>query len=82
MKALHMTTWILLIIGGLNWLLVGIFGKDLFGFLNMGMRDTLPMIVYILVGLSALYELFTHKNNCKMCSGGASNTPSMPKPAM
>ena len=26
MKALHMTAWILVIIGGLNWLLVGLGG--------------------------------------------------------
>lgn len=75
MKAMHMVAWILLIIGGVNWLLVGIFGKDLFGFLGMGMRDILPMIVYLLVGLSALFELFTHKSMCKVC--GTNN--SMPQ---
>lgn len=79
MKAVHMIAWILVIIGGLNWLLVGIFGKDLFTFMNMSMTDMLPKVVYILVGLSALYELFTHWNNCKLCSSGAS---SMPKPTM
>lgn len=47
----------LLIIGGLNWLLVGIFSKDLFTFLGMDMTDLLPRIVYILVGLSALVML-------------------------
>jgi uncharacterized membrane protein YuzA (DUF378 family) len=78
MKAVHMIAWILLIIGGLNWLLVGIFGKDLFGFLGMGMRDGLPMIVYLLVGVSTLFELFTHKGNCKMCGSDSS----MPKPQM
>jgi len=31
--------------------------------------------VYILVGLSALYELFTHKGRCKECDKG------MAKPA-
>jgi uncharacterized membrane protein YuzA (DUF378 family) len=78
MKALHMITWILVIIGGLNWLLVGLFNKDLFVFLGMGMGDIVPKIVYILVGISALVELFTHKANCKMCS---SSTPMMNKPA-
>jgi uncharacterized membrane protein YuzA (DUF378 family) len=77
MKAVHMIAWILVIIGGLNWLLVGIFGKDLFQFMSMNMTDIVPKIVYILVGLSALYELFTHKANCKMCSSG----PAMNKPA-
>lgn len=77
MKATHMIAFILLAIGGLNWLLVGLFGKDLFGMLGMSMADMLPKVVYILVGLSALWEIFTHKANCKMCS-----TSSMPKPAM
>ncbi len=76
MKAMHMTAWILLIIGGVNWLLVGIFGKDLFGFFGMGMRDVIPMIVYLLVGVSALFELFTHKTSCKVC-GTNSSMPQM-----
>ena len=71
MKAVHMIAWILVIIGGLNWLLVGILGKDLFVLIGMNMMDILPKIVYILVGLSAIFELFTHKVNCKMCAGEA-----------
>lgn len=78
MKAIHMIAWILLIIGGVNWLLVGVLGKDLFVLLNMDMMGMLPRIVYILVGISAVYELFTHKSGCKWC---ASDT-SMPKPQM
>jgi len=65
-KGLHMITWILLIIGGLNWGLIA-FDLNVVGYLG----DTLSMIVYILVGLSALYELFTHKGSCKVC--GAQN---------
>lgn len=47
----------LLFIGGVNWLLVGIFTKDLFGFLGMEMESWIPRIVYILVGLAALMTL-------------------------
>jgi hypothetical protein len=47
----------LLVIGGLNWLLVGLLSKDLFGLLSMDMGGWLPRIVYILVGLSALLSL-------------------------
>ena len=47
----------LLIIGGLNWLLVGLLSKDLFVLLGMDMGGWLPRIVYILVGLSALVML-------------------------
>ena len=78
MKALHMITWILIIIGGLNWLLVGILGKDVFSYLNMSMTDTLPKVVYILVGLSAIFELFNHKNTCRNCNPGGG----MAKPTM
>lgn len=77
MKAMHMIAFILLAIGGLNWLLVGLFNKDLFMMLGMSMMDMIPKIVYILVGLSALWEIFTHKMNCKACS-----TSSAPKPMM
>lgn len=68
MKGLHMVTFTLLIIGGLNWLLVGAFGGfDLVAWL-LGPMSTWSIIVYILVGVSALVELFTHKANCKNCS--------------
>ncbi len=66
-----MVAWILLIIGGLNWLLTA------FGW---GVQNWIPgsimMIVYILVGLSAIYELFTHKANCKACMDNSSSMSS------
>jgi uncharacterized protein len=68
MKALHMIAWVLVIIGGLNWLLIGLFNFNVVMYLG----DLLARIVYVLVGLSALYELFTHKANCKMCSSSPS----------
>ena len=77
MKALHMVAWILLIIGGLNWLVFGLFGWDV-GQLFGGMYSVVAKIIYILVGLSALYELFTHKANCKMCSSSSTSA----KPAI
>lgn len=58
---MKMFAWWLLIIGGLNWLLVGLFEKDVFGFLGMDMTSWLPRIVYLLVGVSALYWLFGKK---------------------
>ncbi len=68
MKGLHMVTWILLIVGGLNWGLE-VFGWGIGGFLPEGVLK----IVYILVGLSALVELFAHKGNCKSCEVKAPN---------
>jgi uncharacterized protein len=64
---MHKIAWILVIIGGLNWLLVGLFQKDLFVILGVGMDAWLARVVYILVGLSALYELANHKRLCKEC---------------
>ncbi|MFD1389854.1 DUF378 domain-containing protein [Alkalibacillus flavidus] len=48
---------ILLIIGGLNWLLVGLFEWDLVGSLFGGMDAFIPRLIYIIVGLAALYAL-------------------------
>ena len=48
---------ILVIIGGLNWGLVGIFNFDLIAFL-FGQMTALSRSIYILVGLSALWALF------------------------
>jgi len=70
MKSLHTLTFILLIIGGLNWLLVA-FGYNLVDSI-FGMNSTLAMVVYILVGLSAIYEIVSHKGYCKNCGSGSS----------
>jgi len=67
MKTLHIITFTLLIIGGLNWLLVGAFGFDLVATI-FGAASVVSNIIYVLVGLSAIYEVFTHKKNCKMCA--------------
>ena len=56
MKALNLITLILTIVGGINWGLVGLANFDLvaaiFGPDSAGART-----VYVLVGLSALYQL-------------------------
>ena len=72
-----MVTFILLIIGGLNWLLLGLFGWEI-GMLFGGQMAIVSKVIYILVGLSAVYELFNHKNTCRMCNPG----DGMAKPAM
>lgn len=46
----------LLVIGGLNWLLVGLLGWDI-GELFGGQAAWVSRIIYILVGLSALVSL-------------------------
>ena len=62
MKWLHLVSFILLVVGGLNWLLVA-FGYNVVALLG----SSVEQIVYILVGLAAVYEVVTHKNNCREC---------------
>jgi uncharacterized membrane protein YuzA (DUF378 family) len=73
MKALHKIAFILVIIGGLNWLVIGLF--------NVGVADLVPYvvakIVYILVGLSAVYLVATHKKTCNDCVSSGSANPTM-----
>lgn len=71
MKTLHGISFILLVIGGLNWLLVGLFQWDV-GSLFGGMDSIIARIIYILVGISAIVILANHKNDCKWCGNGNS----------
>ena len=54
MKSAYNVALLLLIIGGVNWGLVGLLDLDLVAML-FGDMSALSRIVYILVGLSALY---------------------------
>lgn len=56
MKALNMVSSILLIVGGLNWGLVGLLNMDLVATL-LGEMTMAAKIVYVLVGLSAVLGL-------------------------
>lgn len=67
MRYLHRVAFILLVVGGLNWLLF-VFGWDIDAWLGEG-GAVIAQIVYVLVGLSALYEVATHKGRCKECEG-------------
>ena len=69
MQYLHKVTLILLIVGGLNWLL-SVFNWDLAMWLGEG-NMMVANIVYVLVGLSALYEVYAHKGMCKDCGESA-----------
>jgi uncharacterized membrane protein YuzA (DUF378 family) len=54
MSALNWIALILLIVGGLNWGLVGLFSFDLVAAI-FGTMSILTRIIYILVGLAAIY---------------------------
>jgi uncharacterized membrane protein YuzA (DUF378 family) len=56
MQILNKVTLLLLIVGGLNWGLVGLADFDLVAAL-FGEMSPLSRIVYSLVGLSALWQL-------------------------
>lgn len=56
MKGLYMTAMVLVIIGGLNWGLVGFFDWNLVDAL-FGEGSALARIIYALVGLAALYMI-------------------------
>ena len=66
-----MVTFLLLVVGGLNWLLQGLFGWDV-GQLFGGQMATISRVIYVLVGLSAIVELIKHKGCCKECGTGMS----------
>jgi uncharacterized membrane protein YuzA (DUF378 family) len=56
MRIVNVITLVLLIVGGLNWGLVGLFRFDLVAAL-FGEMSALSRIIYALVGLSALYQI-------------------------
>ncbi|MFZ2803844.1 MAG: DUF378 domain-containing protein [Patescibacteria group bacterium] len=60
---MHKIAWVLLIIGGLNWGLVGINPSWNVVHLILGNWMWLERVVYILVGVAAIAMLFV----CKCC---------------
>ena len=78
MKGMHLVAFILLVIGGLNWLLIGLGGWDLVMIIFGGLGVWIVRAIYILVGLAAIWEAATHKQNCRMC-GTSMAGGSMPK---
>ncbi len=66
MKQLHMVAFILLVVGGVNWLLLGIFNWELSELVG-GPGSLIAKIVFVVIGLAAVYEAVTHRHNCKAC---------------
>ena len=56
MKPLNLVTQALLVIGGLNWGLVGLIGWNLVAAV-FGDGSILSRLVYVVVGVSALWQL-------------------------
>lgn len=72
MKALDVVATILLVVGGLNWALVGAAKFDLvatiFG-MHFGETSALSSVVYLLVGLAAIYQVVSWKAMQRRWSG-------------
>ena len=56
MRSLNIITLILVILGALNWGLMGLFQLDVVATLFAGPQTTISRILYILVGLAGLYQ--------------------------
>lgn len=62
METLNVITRILVIVGALNWGLVGLFEFDLVAAIagtQFGDVNAFSRIIYILVALSGIYQIFT-----------------------
>ena len=64
MKTIKVIAIILVIVGGLNWGLVGLFSFDLVAAI-FGAMSSLSRIIYTLVGLAAIYLAVTSKSLLK-----------------
>jgi uncharacterized protein len=64
---LHMVAFILLVVGGLNWGLMGLMNLNLVHMV-LSSWPMVEQIVYILVGVSAVWIGLSHKMDCKICS--------------
>ena len=58
MNALDWVAMVLMIVGGLNWGMVGLFDVDVVARL-FGTQSPFSRVIYVLVGLAALYSIYT-----------------------
>lgn len=58
MSALDYLAMALLIVGGLNWAMVGLFEVDMVATI-FGPGSPAARLIYVLVGLAALYSIYT-----------------------
>jgi uncharacterized membrane protein YuzA (DUF378 family) len=57
MRVINIATLVLVIVGAVNWGLMGLFQFDLVATLFGGPQAALSRIVYVLVGLAGLYQV-------------------------
>lgn len=71
MKIVHIIAFILLVVGGLLWAVLALANWQIGSVVGPGVAN----IIYVLVGLAAVWEVVTHKKNCKMCEMSKNGQP-------
>jgi uncharacterized protein len=67
-KILYVITTILLIIGGLNWGIFGVWNVDVLASI-FGPGSPTVLVIYDLIGLSSIWRIVTwYKGVCESCS--------------
>ena len=79
LRSFHPITFLLTILGAINWGLIGLFEFNFIGFIFVRL-PTIERITYIIIGIAAIIELFNHAKNCKFCSGKTTIYPINTKP--
>jgi uncharacterized protein len=81
MRTATLVTLVLLIVGGLNWLLVGVFQFDLVAALFGGQTAPISRLVYVIVGLCAIWQLikipslYEDRTNATTITSGTTTRP-------
>lgn len=63
-QILETIVWVLLVIGGLNWGLIGFFEWNLVAVI-FGYTSVMTRVIYALVGIAALYKILTFSQKKK-----------------
>ena len=67
MKIISWIALVLVVIGGLNWGLWGLFESDLVAYL-FGSLSVVSRVIYVLIGLAAIFSIFAYsKCWCGSC---------------
>lgn len=66
MKKLHAVSFLSVMIGAINWGFIGLFNFNLVNSI-FGFSPAFEHIIYVIVGLSAVYLIVQHKADCKTC---------------
>jgi len=78
---LHTIAFVLVVVGGLNWglMAIGTYMSSNWNVVNLilGSWPAVENLVYLLVGLSAIVLVSTHKADCRYCNPSGSGMGGM-----